>query len=116
MNLNIFDITVHDIEMALLIGMVLALVYLYLLWQTVHLLPTVKHKGLFLFISFAVRIFLLLAVMVLCSGENVGRFLTIFIGFYVVRLFVLRFTRFGAYNREEDKHLQKTMNRKKGKK
>jgi len=113
--MNIFEMTINEMGVALGIGTALALVYLYLLWQTVHLLPIVKHKGLFLFISFAVRIFLLLAVMVLCSGENVGRFLTIFIGFYVVRLFVLRFTRFGAYNREQDKHLQKAMTKKKGK-
>lgn len=115
MSQNIFHMSAGEMGTALLIGAGCGLVFMYLLWETVQLLPRVKHRGLFLFISMALRIFLLLAVMVLFSGENAGRFILIFCGFIVMRLFILRFTRFGAYNQEQDKQLQKAFGKKKGK-
>ena len=113
---NVFSMTLNEMGWCLLTGSICAVVYLYLLWKTVRLLPSVKHKGLFLFISMALRIFLLLVVMLLFSGKRPGPLLVICCGFLIMRLFILRLTRFGAYNREEDKQMQKAFNGKKRKK
>ena len=113
---NMFNMTLHEMGLALLEGGICAAVYLYLLWKTVRLLPSVKRKGLFLFISMVLRLFLLLAVMLLLSEKKPGPLLVIFCGFVIVRLFVLRFLGFDAYNSEEDKQMQKAFNRRKRKK
>jgi len=115
MNPNIFHMSAGEMGTALLIGAACSIVFMYLLWETIQLLPRVKHRGLFLFVSMALRIFLLLAVMILFSGENAGRFILIFCGFVIMRLFILRFTRFGAYNQVQEKQLQKSFGKKKGK-
>ena len=112
---NIFHLSGYEMIVALGIGAICSVVYLYLLWRTVQLLPQVKHRGLFLFVSVALRILLLLCVMVLFSNQQAGRFILIFCGFVIMRLFILRFTRFGAYNREQDKQLQRALMTKKGK-
>ena len=109
MTSNIFHMSINEMGTALGIGALCALVYLNLLWQTVHLLPRVQHKGLFLFISVVLRIFLLLAVMVLLSDNKAGRFILIFCGFVVVRLLILRFTRLGGYRLTQDKQIQKSL-------
>lgn len=114
MNPHIWQMSLNELGVALLIGAICAVIYLYLLWRTVVLLPRVKHKGLFLFVSVVLRIFLLLAVMKLLAGDHAGRFILMACGFFGMRLFILRFTRFGAYNREEDKQLKKALNKKKG--
>ena len=105
----IFHMPLNEMGIALGIGGICAVVYLYLLWRTVHLLPRVKHKGLFLFTSLVLRIFLLLAVMVLFAEKDAGRFLLIVVGFSLTRLFVLRFTRFGAYHREQDTRIRESL-------
>lgn len=115
MNMNIFQMPISDMGLCLLIGAIVSVVYMYLLWKTVRLLPRVKRKGLFLFISALLRIFLLIFGMLLLSNDNAGRFILIFCGFVISRLFILRFTRFGAYHVQEEKQLQKTLGGKKGK-
>lgn len=109
MTSNIFHMSINEMGTALGIGALCALVYLNLLWQTVHLLPRVRHKGFFLFVSMGLRIFLLLAVMVLLSDNKAGRFILIFCGFVVVRLLILRFTRLGGYRLAQDKQIQKSL-------
>ena len=116
MNTNIFQMSLSDMGICLLIGAVVSVIYMYLLWQTVRLLPRVKHKGLFLFSSAVLRIFLLIFGMLLLSGESAGRFILIFCGFVIFRLLILRFTRFGAYRAQEEKQLQKTFTQGKRKK
>lgn len=116
MNTNIFQISLSDMGICLLIGVVVSVIYMYLLWRTVHILPHVKRKGLFLFTSAVLRIFLLIFGMLLLSNEHAGRFILIFCGFVIFRLFILRFTRFGAYRTQEEKQLQKSFNTKKRKK
>ena len=91
MTSNIFHMSINEMGTALGIGALCALVYLNLLWQTVHLLPRVQHKGLFLFISVVLRIFLLLAVMVLLSDNKAGRFILIFCGFVIGPPFLMIF-------------------------
>ena len=113
---NMFRMTLNEMGCCLLTGGICAIVYLYLLWKTVRLLPSVKRKGLFLFVSMVLRLVLLLAVMLLFSGKKPGPLLVICCGFVVVRLFILRLTGFGAYNREEDQQMQKAFKRKKRKK
>ena len=51
MNTNIFQMSLSEMGICLLIGVVVSVIYMYLLWQTVHILPRVKQKGLFLFTS-----------------------------------------------------------------
>ena len=116
MNTNIFQMSLSDMGICLLIGAIVSVIYMYLLWETVRLLPQVKLKGLFLFSSAVLRIFLLIFGMLLLSGESAGRFIIIFCGFVISRLFILRFTRFGAYHVQEEKQLQKSFNTKKRKK
>ena len=108
MNINIFQMPLSDMGICLLIGAVVAIVYMYLLWETVRILPRVKRKGFFLFFSAVLRIFLLIFGMLLLSGDSAGRFILIFCGFLIFRLFILRFTRFGGYHVQEEKQLQKT--------
>ncbi len=115
MNTNIFQMSLSDMGICLLIGAIVCVIYMYLLWETVHLLPRVKRKGLFLFISAILRIFLLIFGMLLLSNEHAGRFILIFCGFVIFRLFILRFTRFGAYRTQEEKQLQQSFNTKKRK-
>ena len=115
MNMNIFQLPTSEMGICLLIGAIVSVVYMYLLWETVRLLPRVKHNGFFLFFSAVLRIFLLIFGMLLLSDENAGRFILIFCGFIIFRLFILRFTRFGAYHVQEEQQLQKTFNGKKRK-
>ena len=50
MNHHIFHMPLHELGTALGIGVVLGLIYMYLLWMTVQTLLKVKHKGLFIII------------------------------------------------------------------
>ena len=73
------------------LGGILSILYLGLLWYSVKLLPKIKKRGLFLFISAALRLFLFLFLAVYLAQNNVGRFLWIVIGFMVTRLILLSF-------------------------
>ncbi|MDY6407674.1 MAG: ATP synthase subunit I [Pseudomonadota bacterium] len=107
MNFDAFRISGSDALLCLSIGAICGLLFMYLLWRTVQLLPRVKHKYLFLFVSKVLRIFLLLCVMILFSNHHAGRFLTIFCGFLIVRLIILRFVRFRVCRDTEEKQLIK---------
>lgn len=90
---DIAELTWIQIIMALIIGAALCLIYLALLWKTLQALPNVKNKGNILFFSAIVRLFLLIFVAVYFSNENGARFLLIFIGFFITRVIVLRYTK-----------------------
>ena len=109
MNHHIFHMPLHELGTALGIGVVLGLIYMYLLWMTVQTLLKVKHKGLFLFISAVLRIFLLIFGALALSHEHAGRFILIFCGVILARLFILRFTKMGAYHTVEQKELVSAM-------
>jgi len=113
MNLNIFRLSLSEIGTTLGIGALCAIIFMYLLWNTVKLLPQVKHKYLFLFISKALRIFLLLCVMILFSNHHAGRFIFIFCGFLIMRLIILHFVSFRVYHETEEKQLKKALGKKK---
>ncbi len=91
-----------------LIGITCGLVYLYLLWQTVKVLPNVKKKGVFLFTSMFLRIFLMLSLIVVFANNDLNKFLIMCLGFILIRFFVLRFTRFGGCYATSDKQLKKS--------
>ena len=114
MNFEAFRMTLPEIIYALTVGGIFSLIFLYLLWETVKLLPRVKHKILFLHISRILRIFLLLCAMVLFSDKHAGKFLMIFCGFMVVRLVILRFISFKISTNKSGKPSKK--HNKKGKK
>ena len=86
MNFDIFRMPLSDIGLYFVAGLACGAVYMYLLWETVSLLPRVKHFRTFLFLSKVLRIFLILTVMVILSGHHAGRFLTLFCGILTVRL------------------------------
>lgn len=116
MNFEIFRMSLNEMGTALLIGAACGIIFMYLLWKTVKLLPQVKHKYLFIFASKVLRIFLLLTVMVLFSEKHAGRFILIFCGFVIMRLFILHFASFRVYHNTEEKQMQAGMTRKRKKK
>ena len=107
MNFEIFRLSLSQIGLCFSIGVVCGIIFMYLLWRTIKLLPQVKHKYLFLFVSKALRIFLLLCVMMLFSDHHAGKFLIIFCGFIVMRFIILRFVSFRVYHDTEEKQLLK---------
>ena len=76
---------------AFIMGALLSVLYLGLLWYSVKLLPKIKKRGLFLFVSAAIRLFLFLFLAVYLAQNHAGRFLWIVIGFITVRLVLLSF-------------------------
>ena len=84
-------LSLDAIFLALTMGGILSVLYLGLLWYSIKLLPKVKRKGLFLFASAVLRLFLFLFLAVWLSQNHVGRFLWIVIGFISVRLIILSF-------------------------
>ena len=113
MHVNVFRMSLGEFGICLGVGGICGLIFMYLLWRTVKLLPRVKHKYLFLFASKALRIFLLLCVMMLFSDHHPGKFLTIFCGFLIIRIIILRFVAFRVYHETEEKQLLKGMKKKK---
>ena len=76
---------------AFVIGGILSTIYLGLLWYSVKLLPKIKKRGLFLFCSAVLRLFLFLFLALYLSQNHAGRFLWIVIGFITTRLVLLSF-------------------------
>ncbi len=91
MNNLMSDLTYKEILTFISIGFALGLVYFYLLWQTILTLPRVQHKNLFLFLSGALRIFLLIFIALVFSNSHPGRFLLIFIGVIIIRLLIMKY-------------------------
>ncbi len=112
MNAHIFQLPWQDFARAFGMGAGLGLVYMYLLWKTVQTLPRVKHKGLFLFLSAVLRIFLLIFGAIVLSQDHVGKFLIIICGVWTMRLIVLRFTKIEKYREIEEKEMAKAIQKK----
>ena len=79
------------ILVSFLMGGVLSFIYLGLLWYSVKLLPKMKKRGLFLFISAVIRLFFFIFFAIYLSQNHAGRFLWIVIGFITTRLVLLSF-------------------------
>ena len=84
-------LSLDAILMALTMGSILSFIYLGLLWYSLKLLPKIKKRGLFLFGSAVLRLFLFLFLAVYLSQNHAGRFLWIVIGFVTTRLILLSF-------------------------
>ena len=82
-----------SILVAFSMGGLLSIMYLGLLWNSLKLLPKIKKKGLFLFVSAALRLFLFLFLAVYLAQNHAGRFLWIVLGFITIRLIVLSFVK-----------------------
>ena len=82
-------LSLEAILLALLTGAVLSMLYLGLLWYSLKLLPKIKKRGLFLFGSAALRLFLFLFLAVWLSQNHAGRFLVIVVGFVGMRLLLI---------------------------
>ena len=82
-------LSLDAILLALVMGGFLSLIYLGLLWYSLKLLPKIKNRGLFLFISAGLRIFLFLFMAIWLAQNHAGRFLWIVIGFVSVRLILV---------------------------
>ena len=88
--MNKTAISFNDLYTFTLIGGALALIYLFLLWHTVSTLARAKRKNLILFISAALRIFLLIFVALVFAGQNLSHFLLIMCGFLLTRMILLK--------------------------
>lgn len=90
MNDILNSLTLSDFSQYMIIGFCLALLHLFLLWQTVTLLSKTRKKGIVLFLSSVLRIFLLIFIALACSKQNMGHFLIIMCSFFLTRLFLLK--------------------------
>lgn len=101
------DLSYLQIGYALLTGIILGIVYLFLLWQTLLKLPSIKQKGLFLFLSAAIRLTMLIFVALHFSYESGGRFLIIIIGFILTRLVVTKYVKVSIQKEYETRSKKK---------
>ena len=90
MNDILNSLTLSDFGQYILIGFGLALLHLFLLWQTVTILSKTRKKGIILFFSSVLRIFLLIFIALACSKQNMGHFLIIMCSFFLTRIFLLK--------------------------
>lgn len=84
-----FNLPILDIILCLFIGLVLASIYLFMLWHSIKNIAKRKHKGLFLFVTIILRLAFLVIFVFLFGQQNPARVLYIFIGFIITRLFIV---------------------------
>ncbi len=90
MNTMLTTLTLDDFILYGSIGAILSVIYLFLIWQTVCFLSRSRKKGLALFLSSVLRIFLLIFVALACSKQNIGYFLIIMCFFLLTRTLLLK--------------------------
>lgn len=103
-------LTGSQIILSLSVGIILAIIYLFLLWKTLMLLPKIKHKGNFLFLSAVIRLSLLIFTAIYFSFENGARFLLIFIGFIITRLIVTKYVKASIHKEFEKRKSNASIN------
>ena len=74
-------------------GVIIAIVYEYLHWLSIKALPSIKHKGQWLFLTTAARLFILLFISVLIAQDNKVRFLWIMVAFLITRRALIHFAK-----------------------
>lgn len=79
-------LSVSDLLLMITIGMIAGVLYYLLLWYSLKILPHVKRRGLFLFLSACIRIFMLIFTAVYFANDHAGRFILIIIGFILTRV------------------------------
>lgn len=90
---HLLYVPMSEMGTPVIFGAILGLIYLYLLWQTVQILPRVKYKGAFLFLSAVLRLFLLIFAALLVAGDSAGKFLLMILSALVIRRIVLSFVK-----------------------
>ena len=88
MNLSALAITT-----CIMTGILIGVAYEYLLWLSIKILPKINQKGLWLLLTTASRLFLLLFTAVVMAQENVARFLWIIFAFLVTRWTIINFAK-----------------------
>jgi hypothetical protein len=91
--IDIHALNIWQILISFGIGIIIGLIYLFLLWQTLLKLPSIKHKGNFLFLSAVVRLALLIFTAIYFSFDSGARFLLIIIGFIIARIITLKYVK-----------------------
>ena len=87
--MTVLSLSLSQICLCFLIGIILSAMYLIILWGSLKRLPHITHKGFFLFISAIIRLALFLTLAIWFSNHNPMRFLCIFIAFVITRLIVV---------------------------
>lgn len=90
MNSQLSALTLNDFIQYGLIGILLSVLYLFLIWQTITLLSKSRKKGFVLFLSSVLRIFLLIFIALACSKQNPAYFLIIMCAFFLTRSILLK--------------------------
>ncbi len=83
-------LTQTDLISGLIAGVILGIVYYYLLWQTLSIIKKSKKPQIVLFISDALRVFLLIMVMLLICEKNPAKFLLVFCVFFLTRYILFK--------------------------
>ncbi len=100
---DLTSLTIWQIIFSLSVGIITSIIYLFLLWKTLILLPKIKHKGNFLFLSAIIRLALLIFIALYFSFENGARFLLIFIGFILTRLIITKYVKQSIHKEYENR-------------
>lgn len=104
--IDINTLSIEQILMSFGIGVIIGFIYLFLLWQTLLKLPSIKRKGNFLFISAVIRLSLLIFTAIYFSFDSGARFLLIIIGFIIARIIAVKYVK-KAIHKEYAKRQEK---------
>ena len=72
-------------------GFMLSVFYFSSLWYSAKLLPKIKNKGTFLFLSFLLRLSLFIAVAVWFAMQGAIQLLCMFLAFVITRYMIVPF-------------------------
>lgn len=84
------SLTSSDIFTIFGIGVILGLIYMYLLWETVIILKKSSHKNCVKFISASLRIFFLIFASLAIAKDNAGKLFIIMCAIILTRSFLLK--------------------------
>ena len=84
---------VTDLIYCIVTGILIGGAYEYLQWLSIKSLPSVTHKGWWLFWTTAARLFLLLFTAIVVAQDQAVRFLIIIFAFLVTRWIIVNFAK-----------------------
>jgi F1F0 ATPase subunit 2 len=86
-----FKLPLDMVLESLLCGILLSLVYFSLLWYSLKVLPNMKRKGLFLFVTSLIRLVIFLTVAILLAKDGHMKLIWMVLAFIVTRLCLVKF-------------------------
>ena len=89
MNNTLNFLTLNDFFYYAIAGLILAILHLFLLWQTTNLVKKVRQKNFVSFFSSVLRNFLLIFISIALSKQNIAYFLIIMCSFLLIRTCLL---------------------------